>query len=164
MKKTSLCYIEAEGAFLMLLRNKKKHDYNEGKWIGVGGKFENDETPRECVIREVWEETGIDLAGYPETESPREEGLHFYGVITFCSESLQEDMYLYSAKLPKRPLGELFCEEGELHWIPKEEVLKLNLWEGDVVFLREMLEGKSCINMTLKYQNDRLTEVIREKE
>lgn len=177
MKKTSLCYIESNGCFLMMLRNRKKADPNEGKWIGVGGKFEPGENPEQCVRREVAEETGFKL-----------KNLHFYGIIEFRSEDFEdEDMYLFSAEPVLNtgstegetsegcaeaaemcnalqgengfPLPQ--CNEGELHWISKNDILKLNLWEGDRVFLKEMLQGKTEINMRLSYKGDRLVSVER---
>ena len=132
----------------MLLRNKKASDPNEGKWIGIGGKFEEGETPDECMLREVREETGLELTDY-----------HFHGIIEFRSDEWEyEDMYLYTAQLPDiPPLPE--CREGTLKWIPKAQIMNLNLWEGDRIFLKELLEGKKEINMRLCYHGDKLTDV-----
>ena len=145
MIKSTLCYIEDNGSYLMLLRGKKPNDPNAGKWIGVGGKLEPGESPDECMLREVREETGLKLSDY-----------HFHGVIKFRSDAWEyEDMYLYSAKAPEAAaLAE--CSEGELRWIAKEKVMDLPLWEGDRIFLRELLDGKKQINMTLKYEEDKL--------
>lgn len=153
MIRSTLCYIERDGHYLMLYRNKKKNDPNAGKWVGIGGKLEPMETPDECVAREVKEETGLTLSS-----------CHFHGVIEFRNDEWpDEDMYLYSAdgfishsddKLPK-----IECNEGEAEWIPKDEVLKLNLWEGDRYFLVPLLEGKDTINMRLTYQSDKLIKV-----
>ena len=151
MKRTSLCYIEHEGSYLMLLRNKKADDPNEGKWIGIGGKFEEGETPDECMLREVREETGIELTDY-----------HFHGIIEFRSDEWEyEDMYLYTAKYPdvKREMELPECREGTLQWILKEDIMNLNLWEGDRVFLRALLDGRQDINMRLGYTKDALTQV-----
>ncbi len=132
----------------MLLRNKKEHDLNEGKWVGVGGKFEPGETADECLLREVFEETGLKLTEY-----------RFLGIVKFISDVWEdEDMYLYTATGFE---GELLteCNEGELRWIDKDRILSLNLWEGDPYFLREMLEGKEHISMSLTYHGDDLVSV-----
>ena len=160
----------------MLLRNKKASDPNEGKWIGIGGKFEEGETPDECMLREVREETGIVLSDY-----------HFHGVIEFRSDEWEdEDMYLYTAHFPASggpfkenaaegkdasaagstagqgqddipPLPE--CREGTLKWIPKAQIMSLKLWEGDRIFLKELLDGKQTVNMRLSYCGERLEKV-----
>ncbi|MGX8775206.1 MAG: NUDIX hydrolase [Bacillota bacterium] len=151
MKKATLCYIRREGAagheYLMLYRNKKADDPNEGKWIGVGGKFEPGETPDECMLREVREETGLELSSY-----------HFCGVIHFLSDTWEdEDMYLYRAEVGggaaiKMPA----CEEGELQWVPEDQLMDLPMWEGDRLFLKPLLEGADTITMTLHYEGDDL--------
>lgn len=152
MIRSTLCYIEREGHYLMLLRNKKKNDPNSGKWIGVGGKFEEGETPEQCVKREAFEETGIKL-----TETV------FKGVIFFRSDIYEdEEMYLFTAEVPGNIDHSPDCNEGDLKWIRKEDVLSLSLWEGDRCFLKPLLEGKTAINMTLVYEGDKLTEVITE--
>ena len=146
MIRTSLCYIEHEGSYLMLLRNKKACDPNEGKWIGIGGKFEDGESPDECMLREVREETGIELREY-----------HFHGIIEFRPDNWEdEDMYLYTAKLPASHNILPECSEGTLRWVAKEDIMKLNLWEGDRIFLKELLDGKRHINMRLVYHGDDL--------
>ncbi|MCC8138138.1 MAG: 8-oxo-dGTP diphosphatase [Clostridiales bacterium] len=129
MKNTTLCYIERDGAYLMLHRVTKKHDINHGKWIGVGGKFEPGETPEECLLREVKEETGLTLPDY-----------RLRGIITFVQDGETEYMFLYTAHSFE---GELIsCNEGELAWIPKQDILNLELWEGDREFLR-LLDSES---------------------
>lgn len=150
MIKTSLCYLEKDGKYLMLHRTKKHRDPNEGKWIGVGGKFERGESPDACVRREVLEETGIRLLD-----------MHFYGVIEFRSDTSEdEDMYLYSSDSfddsGYRPED---CVEGELAYIHKDQILSLNLWEGDRVFLSKMLAGEASINLRLTYHEDKLIDV-----
>ena len=147
MIDTTLCYIERGGCWLLMLRNKKENDLNEGKWIGVGGKCEPGETPEQCVRRETFEETGLTL-----------EKLHFYGIIHFRSDTWEdEEMYLYSSDAFTGEPAEA-CSEGTLAWIPKEKVMDLPLWEGDRLFLKKMLEGELSIEMTLVYQGDKLTE------
>ena len=152
MKKATLCYIRRKGAegaeYLMLYRNKKKDDPNEGKWIGVGGKFEPGETPDACMLREVREETGLTPASY-----------HFCGVIHFISDEWEdEDMYLYRAEVDAEESSAALptCEEGELRWIAEEELSELPMWEGDRLFLKPLLEGAEEISMTLQYEGDTL--------
>ncbi len=129
----------------MLLRNKKEKDLNKGKWIGVGGKTEPNESADMCVRREVFEETGVTLTDYT-----------FLGIIDFYAGVEQERMYLYEATGWD---GEVCmdCPEGTLAWIPESEILSLDLWAGDRLFLKEMLQGRRPINMDLFYDNDTLT-------
>lgn len=147
MKLTTLCYIENDrGEYLMLHRTKKKNDLNAGKWIGVGGKFEADETPEECLLREVYEETGLTLTGY-----------RFRGIVTFLSDQWEgEYMHLFTADKYEGTLCD--CNEGELAWVPKNDILKLNLWEGDHIFLRELLENDRFFSLRLSYTGDTLTD------
>ena len=165
MRKTTLCYIENknDGSFLMLYRNKKKNDDNAGKWLGIGGKFEPGEKADDCVVREVREETGLRLTSY-----------HFYGVVEFRSDAYEyEDMYLYSSDgfIPEdsgradeyERTGTFtppLCSEGELHWVKKEDLMSLPMWEGDVVFLERVLRGDEAINLRMIYEGDHLVEVI----
>ena len=145
MINTTLCYIERDGKYLLLCRNKKKNDLNEGKWIGVGGKCEPGEAPEACVRRETFEETGLTLGK-----------LHFYGIIHFRSDTWEdEEMYLYGSDDFTGTLAE-DCSEGTLAWVPKESVMDLPLWEGDRLFLKKMLAGESSIEMTLRNEGDRL--------
>ena len=167
----------------MLYRNKKPDDPCEGKWVGVGGKFEPGEDRDTCLLREVREETGLILTRY-----------RFRGVVHFVSDTWpDEDMHLYTADgfdgedcfrhMKNLPCGskeetEFFsdketsgdaasdlqpayfdCDEGELCWIPKENVLKLNLWEGDKYFLQPLLKGQDKIEMTCRYEGHRCVEV-----
>lgn len=151
MKNTTLCYIEKDGKYLMLYRNKKENDLNEGKWVGVGGKFEPGETAEQCLVREVREETGLTLTDW-----------HFYGIVNFISDKWDDEaMYLY---LGKSFEGELLksCDEGELRWVEKTAVMELPMWEGDIYFLKEMLSGTKKISMTLRYEGDTLKEMINE--
>ena len=151
MKKTTLCYIEQNQSYLMLYRNKKEKDPNEGKWIGLGGKIEPGETPDECVVREVFEEAGVVLTSYT-----------YRGLIHFVSDVFEdEDMYLYTATGYTGTIRS-DCAEGTLKWIPKEEVNGLTLWEGDRVFLQYLLEDRMDLCLTLRYQGETLVEVISE--
>lgn len=147
MKLTTLCYIENDhGEYLMLHRTKKQNDLNAGKWIGVGGKFEADETPEECLLREVYEETGLTLTRY-----------RFRGIVTFLSNKWEgEYMHLFTADKYEGTLCD--CNEGELAWVPKNDVLKLNLWEGDHIFLRELLKNDRFFSLKLSYTGDVLTD------
>ncbi len=147
MKLTTLCYIENDhGEYLMLHRTKKQNDLNTGKWIGVGGKFEADETPEECLLREVYEETGLTLTRY-----------RFRGIVTFLSNEWEgEYMHLFTADKYEGTLCD--CNEGELAWVPKNDVLKLNLWEGDHIFLRELLKNDRFFSLKLSYTGDVLTD------
>lgn len=145
MQDTTLCYIEKDNKYLMLYRNKKKNDLNAGKWIGVGGKVEPGETPEECVIRETWEETGLIL-----------KSVVLRGIIMFYSDIWEDEaMYLYTATDFEGKISEE-CNEGELKWIPKDEIMELSLWEGDRIFLKDMLEGKMDIYRSLYYEGDTL--------
>lgn len=122
-KMTTLCYIEKDGKYLMLHRVSKKMDANKDKWIGIGGHFEEGESPEDCLLREALEETGLTLTSY-----------RFRGIVTFCSEIYPvEYMCLYTADGFEGTLTS--CDEGELEWVEKEALLELNLWDGDRLFL-----------------------------
>lgn len=153
MKDTTLCYIEKDGKYLMLHRNKKKNDLNEGKWIGVGGKFEPGETAEECLLREVYEETGVKLTSY-----------RYRGIIYFISDVWEDEaMYLYTADAYEGEIS-FDCDEGELAWVDKDKILDLRLWEGDRFFLEALLADRD-ITMTLHYdKNDNLIEVKKDVE
>ena len=148
MRETTLCYIEKDGKYLMLYRNKKKNDASEGKWIGIGGKLEPGETADECILREVLEETGLTLTN-----------LYKRGKVYFYSDMWEDEiMYLYTAS---RFRGKLTkdCNEGELKWIPVNEVMNLNLWEGDRIFLRQLADGVNDICLSVRYDGDTLAEL-----
>lgn len=144
MKNTTLCYLEKDGAYLMLHRIKKENDLNKNKWIGVGGKFKDKESPEECVIREVKEETGFDLDSY-----------EYRGIVTFVSNVWEtEYMHIFSSRNFHGTLTD--CDEGVLEWVPKEDVYDLNLWEGDKIFLWLMDEGYPFFSLKLVYENEKL--------
>lgn len=148
MINTTLCYIEKDNKYLMLHRTKKENDLNEGKWIGVGGKFEKDETPEECLLREVQEETGLTLTKY-----------RLRAVITFIlNEWGAEYMYLFTANEFSGELRE--CNEGDLQWVDKNEVLKLNIWDGDRIFLKKLIEEDNFFTLKVVYDGDRLVESV----
>ena len=145
---TTLCYIKKDNQYLMLHRTKKENDINEGKWIGVGGKFEENETPEGCMLREVQEETGLTLTDY-----------RLRGVITFISnEWITEYMYLFDASGFEGELQE--CDEGDLQWIPQEELLQLNLWEGDKIFLKKLLKDDRFFTLKVRYEGEELVESV----
>lgn len=143
---TTLCYIEKDNQYLMLHRTKKENDLNEGKWIGVGGKFEKNETPEECLLREVKEETGLTLTSY-----------RLRAVITFVSDKWEtEYMYLFTADGFEGEIGN--CDEGELEWVDKDKVLELNTWEGDRLFLEKILADAGFFTLKVGYEGDTLVE------
>ena len=146
MLNSTLCYLERDGQYLMLHRVKKQHDLNQGKWIGIGGKFQEGESPVECLLRECFEETGLTLTGF-----------RFCGIVTFVSDQAPtEYMHLFTAD---QWTGELHdCDEGVLAWVDKSRVPELNLWEGDRVFLRYLDEDRPFFFLTLRYQGDKLVE------
>ncbi len=150
MRNSTLGYLEnARGEYLMMHRVKKKADINKDKWIGVGGHFEPGESPDECFVREVLEETGLALTGW-----------RFRGVVTFLDEGNDgEYMYLFTAT---DWTGELTadCDEGDLEWVRKEQVPDLPVWEGDKIFLRLLAEDHPPFLLTLAYRNERLIRAV----
>ena len=149
---TTLCYIEKDGKYLMLHRIKKKKDINKDKWIGVGGHFEENESPEECLLREVKEETGFTLTRWK-----------LRGIITFLCDCWQtEYMFLYTAD---GFTGEMItCEEGDLEWVEKEKVYELPIWEGDKVFFRLLEERDTFFSLKLRYEQDELVECVLDGE
>ena len=146
MKMTSLCYMEKDGKYLMLHRTKKENDENKDKWIGIGGKFEAGESPEDCVIREVREETGLTLTQW-----------QYRGIVTFVSDEWgTEYMHLFTADGFDGSLKT--CDEGELDWIKKEDLLKLPMWEGDKIFLKKISSPCPFFSLKLRYQGERLME------
>ena len=145
MKNTTLCYIEKDGSYLMLHRVKKENDENKDKWIGIGGKFEAKETPYDCIRRECLEETGC----IPEN-------LKYRGIITFVSNLYgTEYMHLFYAKDEAfAPSAE--CSEGDLEWVKKDRIPKLNLWQGDMIFLDIMQKDTPFFSLKLVYEDDDL--------
>ena len=150
---TTLCYIEKDDKYLMLHRVKKENDLNKDKWVGVGGKFEEGETPEECLLREVKEETGLTLTSY-----------RFRGIITFISDEWGvEYMHLFTAdayegELTEKDMGD--CDEGELVWVPKREIESLKIWEGDKIFFRLLQTREEFFSLKLRYEGDTLVESV----
>ncbi|SHJ61504.1 NUDIX hydrolase [Tepidibacter formicigenes] len=146
MKNSTICYIEKDGKTLMLHRNKKQNDIHEGKWVGLGGKMEQGETPEECIIREVKEESGLNI------KSPK-----LKGILTFPKFKDNEDWYVFVFTASEFTGNIIDCDEGELKWIDNDEILNLNLWEGDKLFLKWMNEDK-FFSGKLVYENGELLE------
>ena len=142
MLLTTLCYIEKGDQYLMLHRVKKEHDINKDKWIGVGGKFEDKESPEDCLFREVREETGLTLTSWK-----------FRGIITFVTDRYEtEFMHLYTADDWEGEMIE--CNEGNLEWLDKKEVFNLKVWEGDKIFFWLMQHDAPFFSLRLEYVGD----------
>lgn len=149
MFNTTLCYITRGDQVLMLHRVKKKNDINRDKWIGVGGKFEGEESPDECLLREVWEETGLTL-----------ERWRCRGVVTFLTgdPAQGEFMYLFTADRFSGTLKQ--CDEGELQWVSRDFLDQLPKWEGDRIFLELLWQDAPFFLLKLRYDGDRLVEAV----
>ena len=146
MKLTTLCYIEKEDKYLMLHRVKKVNDINHDKWIGVGGKFEEGESPEECLLREVKEETGLTLKKF-----------RFRGIVSFISNEYENEyMHLFTATEYEGDMIE--CDEGELVWVPKKNIKDLKIWEGDKIFFRLFDEDCGFFSLKLRYEGEELVE------
>lgn len=144
MLNTTLCYIERGDEYLMLHRVKKENDINRDKWIGLGGKFKEDESPEECLLREVYEESGLRLTSW-----------RYRGIVTFVNTKCSSEyMHLFTADGFEGTVGP--CDEGELEWIKKSELMKLTLWEGDRIFLRLLDSNEPFFSLKLSYDGDEL--------
>ena len=146
---TTLCYIRRGEDYLMLHRIKKEHDLNRDKWIGIGGKFEDKESPEDCLLREVREETGLILTRY-----------RYRGIITFVSDRWPtEYMHLFTADGFSGALKE--CDEGVLEWLPRGRLLELPHWEGDAIFLKLIEDdGQPFFSLKLRYEGETLAEAV----
>ena len=148
MINTTLCYVTRGQEVLMLHRVKKKNDINKDKWIGIGGKFEGEESPEECLLREAREETGLNLTSW-----------RCRGVVTFLQEGpVGEYMYLFTADGFTGELKE--CDEGELQWVSREFLDQLPKWEGDDIFLNLLWQDAPFFLLTLRYRGDKLLEAV----
>ena len=144
---TTLCYIENDGKYLMLHRTKKENDINKDKYIGVGGHIEQGESPDECLLREVYEETGLTLTRYKAR-----------GIVTFIYGDIVEYMHLFTSDCFTGSLHE--CDEGELVWIEKKDVYNLPVWDGDKIFFKLLEEREDFFSLKLVYDmNDNLISV-----
>ncbi len=141
---STLCYIEKDGKYLMLHRTKKKNDINKDKWLGIGGKFEDGESPEECIIREVKEETGLTINKYK-----------LRCAITYVSTNWEtEYMYVFTSN---DFTGELIeCNEGDLQWIQKDKVVELNTWEGDKIFVEKIQKDNTFFTLKFNYDGEKL--------
>ena len=148
MINTTLCYIQRGDKYLMLHRIKKRNDLNHDKWIGIGGKFEDKESPEDCLLREVREETGLTLTHY-----------RYRGLVTFVSDQWPtEYMHLFTADGFTGSLKE--CDEGQLQWVSREFLDQLPKWEGDQIFLDLLWQDAPFFLLTLRYEGDTLVEAV----
>lgn len=145
---TTLCYLDDGENYLMMHRVKKKQDVNKDKWVGVGGHFEENESPEDCLFREVKEETGLTLTSWS-----------LRGIVTFLSNQWENEyMFLYTADGYE---GELIaCEEGNLEWIPKSQVYSLPIWEGDKLFFKLLEENRPFFSLKLSYEGNTLVHAV----
>ena len=148
MFNTTLCYITRGDEVLMLHRVKKKNDINKDKWIGIGGKFEGEESPDECLLREAMEETGLKLTSW-----------RCRGIVTFlCDNAEGEYMYLFTADGFEGELKE--CDEGDLQWVSRDFIDRLPKWEGDQIFLDLLWRDAPFFLLKLRYQGEQLVEAV----
>ena len=148
MIQSTLCYILRGDDVLMLHRVKKKNDINKDKWIGIGGKFEPEESPEECLLREAVEETGLTLTQWK-----------CRGILTFLNDCCEgEYIYLFTADGFTGQLKE--CDEGDLQWVSRDFLDQLPQWEGDRIFLKLLWQDAPFFLLTLRYHGDTLTEAI----
>ena len=148
MKNTTLCYLERDGKYLMLHRVKKENDMNRDTWLGIGGKFEPGESPEDCALREIREETGLTITDW-----------EYRGIVTFVSEEFgTEWMHLFWSDSFTGTLTD--CDEGELAWIGKRELLTKELWQGDRIFLELLEQRVPFLSLKLCYRGDTLTRAV----
>ena len=148
MRNTTLCHIEKNGCYLMLHRVKKENDLNRDKWVGIGGKFEDKESPEEANLRETLEETGLTL-----------KNAEYRGIVTFVSDKWEtEYMHIFYADKFEGTVKE--CDEGELCWVNKKDIFSLPIWEGDKIFLRLLDEKTPFFSLKLEYMGERLVNAV----
>ena len=148
MKQTTLCYLERGDQYLMLHRTKKENDANHDKWIGVGGKFEEGESPEECMLREIREETGLTVTQW-----------RYCGLVTFVSDQWPaEQMHIFVCT--QWTGSQIVCDEGDLDWIEKSKLLQLPMWEGDRIFLKLIDSPQPFFSLKLTYQGEVLQEAV----
>ena len=147
MENTTLCYLERGEEYLLLHRTKKENDLNHDKWMGVGGHFEEGESPEDCMKREVWEETGLTVNSY-----------RYRGIVTFVADGYSEYMHLFTAD--GWTGTEKVCDEGDLQWMNKKEFAKLPMWEGDRIFLALLEQNIPFFSLKLVYEKERLVKAV----
>lgn len=148
MKNTTLCHIEKDGKYLMLHRVKKENDLNHDKWIGIGGKFEDKESPEECALRETFEETGLTLNSY-----------RYCGIVTFVSNVWEtEYMHIFHSDNFSGEVKE--CDEGELCWVDIKDIYNLPIWQGDKIFLKLIENNAPFFSLKLEYIGDTLINAV----
>ena len=148
MRNTTLCHIEKNGCYLMLHRVKKENDLNRDKWVGIGGKLEDKESPEEANLRETLEETGLTL-----------KNAEYRGIVTFVSDKWEtEYMHIFYADKFEGTVKE--CDEGELCWVNKKDIFSLPIWEGDKIFLRLLDEKTPFFSLKLEYMGERLVNAV----
>ena len=148
MRNTTLVHLEKDGCYLMLHRVRKEADENHDKWVGIGGKFESGESPEDCALREVFEETGLVMHSW-----------RYRGIVTFVSDEWgTEYMHLFHSDDFSGSLKD--CDEGDLEWVDKQRVLHLPIWEGDKIFLRLLDTDEPFFSLKLCYSGDRLTAAV----
>ncbi|HCD81164.1 MAG TPA: DNA mismatch repair protein MutT [Ruminococcaceae bacterium] len=148
MRNTTLCHIEKNGCYLMLHRVKKENDLNRDKWVGIGGKFEDKESPEEANLRETLEETGLTL-----------KNAEYRGIVTFVSDKWEtEYMHIFYADKFEGTVKE--CDEGELCWVNKKDIFSLPIWEGDKIFLRLLDEKTPFFSLKLEYTGEKLVNAV----
>ena len=148
MRNTTLVHLERDGCYLMLHRVRKEADENRDKWVGIGGKFEPGESPEDCALREVFEETGLSMRSWS-----------YRGIVTFVSDEWgTEYMHLFHSDDFSGTLRD--CDEGELQWVDKRRIPALPIWEGDKIFLRLLDTDEPFFSLKLRYAGDRLREAV----
>ena len=148
MRNTTLVHLERDGKYLMLHRVKKERDENRDKWVGIGGKFEPGESPEDCALREVYEETGLVMKNWA-----------YRGIVTFVSDTWgTEYMHLFHSADFTGSVKD--CDEGVLEWVDKKVLLTLPIWEGDKIFLRLLDTDRPFFSLKLRYEGERLCEAV----
>jgi 8-oxo-dGTP diphosphatase len=145
---STLCYLYRGDEVLMMHRTRKKNDMNRDKWIAIGGRFEDKESPEDCALREVREETGLTMTSW-----------RYRGLVTFVNDLYEtERMHLFTSDSFEGELTD--CDEGELVWIPKAKLDTLPQWEGDRIFHRLLEEEVPFFSLKLVYSGETLLSAV----